>query len=164
MEQKKRPLSVTLFAIGLIILSLVPIKILFTPGYLEYYMLLFRPLPRETILLRYLVTRIHWIIPICLGLGLLARKEFFRKATLLFAVFTLLASYWETPLLTIDNNIQIMLAVMRVMPASYGIDMLPAAKAAAVTSFIAVHAARVVFSVWILRALTRPPVKEWFKA
>ncbi len=63
----------------------------------EHYRYLFQQYTESSIQFRFLASWLARIIGLSIGIGLLCRKEVFRKAALVFATGTMVVAYWKHP-------------------------------------------------------------------
>jgi len=157
---KKRPIGVIVFSVLLIYSSLSQLE-QFTS--LNQYHLVFQPLPENIIRLRFFVSIVIRVIGLISGIGLLFRRDFFRKLAIFSASFTLLTIYWKHPFFVVDKYSKII--AFSIARHSMGEQMvLPHTNIYTTTlALILLYSIDIIFSGCLIFYLTRRKVKTWFK-
>ena len=129
----------------------------------EYYQFMFQYLPEKVILYRYVLSVLLRIAVIFAAFGLLFYKEFYRKLAIGLVVLNLVTLYWKHPY-RVFFNIAVWTESGSPMPfpATTGHEALLYPYFPAI-SMIVFSLIDVVFSVFVLRVLTRPKIKSFFK-
>jgi len=125
----------------------------------EYYKFIFQQLPERNIIFRYVFSLLMRSFGIVLGLGIILRKNFFRKAAIFFCWFTILTVLWRSPFY-VFNNIAIateydVTNVMGNYPLKYPWHPW--------FSMIFFYSIDIIFSFIVIYFLNRPQVKDQFK-
>lgn len=69
----------------------------------DRYLFLFQHLPKQTILFRYCYSIFLRLLLIVVGIGIVFRKDIFRKAIVLIACFAILTVYWKHPVIVFES-------------------------------------------------------------
>jgi small-conductance mechanosensitive channel len=96
--KKKFAIGVTLFGLYFIADSFFQLYMkFFSPNYYLWYSSIFQPLPEKIIFLRYVFSIIFRVIELAFGLGILCRKDLFRKLAIFMSWFAIAVIYWKHP-------------------------------------------------------------------
>jgi len=113
--KRKRPLGVTILAILLMAGS---IHKLFGFTNYPYYKIMFQHLPGNLIFIRYMGSILLRLIGIAVGIGLLLMKNFYRKAVIILAIFTILTIPLKHQMATFENIAQFLEQQVQQSPPS----------------------------------------------
>ena len=161
--KKERPRGVTIFGILLIATSLMQITEWLMPRYFNYYKEIFQPLPEHMIRLRYFISAIRRLSGSVVGIGILCRKDIFRKILLLIAAFTIFTLYWKHPFFAVQNHARNVTSHLSKMMGDCEYITPSTVRLVAIVSLVGLYAMDMAFSVALIYYFTRPRVREWFK-
>lgn len=122
------------------------------------YYIKFDPLAPEIIFARYLVSWLIRIILFIAGIGIIFRKEIFRRVLIGLAFFNLLTVPWKHPLIAVKKYI-----LFKIDTGVLAADLLPALDRIA-WLYVGVYATLdIVVAAFFIYLLTRPGMKGQFK-
>lgn len=116
------------------------------------------PLPEKLILIRYLFSIALRIFLLLAGIGVLFRKEFFRKCVIFGGLFTIITVYWKHPVI-VFKNILIWRIEQGIVPAS----MMSRINELAWKSATICYLIDIIVVLVLVYLFTRPKIKEKFK-
>jgi len=118
----------------------------------------FSPLSEELILVRYIFSITLRIFLFIAGVGVLFRRDIFRKSILFICLFTICTVYWKHPFLCFKNSF-----MFNINQGVVPVDLMP--KINLITWFCVVtsYIMDIVISVFLIYLFTRPKIKEQFK-
>jgi len=153
--ENKRPKGVIIFGILILLGAALQIKGLSIAS----YNFLFGPLPKTIIIFRFVITVMMLILGIVTAIGIILRKEIFRKLVLLIGYYILYNYLIEGPLIVYRNlpkyiNQIIVAAGAPLEPRVYIILWTPI-----IVSFLI----EFVFGLSLVYYFSRPKIKEKFK-
>lgn len=158
----KRPLGVTVIAVGLIITSLLQITACLD---FKNYWYLLQDWPGEFLPVRYFLSWTARLLAITAAIGLLRGKEWGRKIICMIMWFTIFMVYWKHPypgfllqMRRFDNILDGYVGVSLETLTGQSLATL------ALMSSIIICIQEVLLSSAILYYLTRPKVKVYFRA
>jgi len=162
--KKKIAIGIMLFGLYFIADSLIQFYVkMFKPGYYSWYSSIFWPLPEHIIFIRYLLSIIFRIFKLISGIGILLRKEIFRKLTLLMSWFTIIIVYWKHPFNAVLRHAD---TVTKTIYQANGFNALtfpPPTRLIAGISLGCLYAFDIGVSVLAIYYFTRPYIREQFK-
>ncbi|MDD5568155.1 MAG: hypothetical protein PHY88_03000 [Candidatus Omnitrophica bacterium] len=143
--------------IALCVILIIAYSFLSLPGSFDSYYVRFRPSPKSLIFIRYLFSLGIRAALFISGIGILFRKDIFRKIAIFVGLFTIATIYWKHPVEVYRKILwwQIRQGVLSV-EAIPRIDML--AWFCAVTSYLV----DIIVSLCLVYYLTRPKVRKLF--
>ncbi len=143
--------------ISAILIILYSLHGLPTVGFDIYYSK-FYPLPEKVILARYIYSIALRIALITCSLGILLRKDIFRKVLLLISFFTIATVYWKHP---VDCFKRVLLWKIEqgILPA----EALSTIDMASRISALLCSVVDIVFALCLIYYFTRPKVKKQFR-
>ena len=150
-----RPIIITLLGLTLIFLGL---KFLIKETNFSYYSSLFSHLPDKIIVIRFCFSILLRIFLIITGIGIILRKDFFRKAFIIYGFFTMLTIYWKHPKSTFEK-VYLSMIEDGTLDASF-IESLPVF---AQTSVVLNYIFDICLCGFFMLFLLRPGVKRLFK-
>ncbi len=156
---KNRSVGITVFSIFIVISSLLFFLLAF---HISNYKYLYKPLPEIIIQIRYFVGQTMAAVGFISGIGLFARKDFFRKAVLANSFYTLYRYIIEGPFFIFKNTIlhtQQLLSISE-SPTAY-LNHEGIRQGALVTIFVWIIDFS--FAICVIYFFTRLKVKEQFK-
>lgn len=160
---KKIPFGIKLFGVLLILSSLIQM-----PGFIDYGRYRhgwFRQLPEGLILLRFLVSWLIRLAGLACGIGILKRKEFFRKAALGLFFFTIITINLKHPYFVFANIFKDATKSISDNPAiSYSVKTRSIELLTSLMPITAVimYVGDILFALCIIYYFTRPKVKQYF--
>ncbi|KPK98517.1 MAG: hypothetical protein AMJ95_03925 [Omnitrophica WOR_2 bacterium SM23_72] len=160
---KKVPKGIVVFGTMLILGSLYETTALFSPRFFTYYKSLFPELPASLLGVRLFLSLVRRPLGLLLGLGLLGRKEFWRKITILWGYFIIATLYWRHPLTAIQIHTRFVLNTLvqstgsEVWTQGYMVDLVP------IGSLIFLFLGDIIFWSALIYYLLRPTTKAWFQ-
>jgi SAM-dependent methyltransferase len=132
----------------------------------EHYSYLFSPLPSRIIFLRFGLSWALRLTGLLSGIGILFRKDGFRKLALGLFVFTLFTVPWKHPVFGFRHHAAYLDQLLKdqgAYPLKMAGVVIPSFSSLAPVSARAAQAAEVLFALAFLYYFTRPKVKAWFK-
>lgn len=135
----------------------------------NHYKFLFQQFPERAIFIRYLFSIISRIAAIACGVGILSRREFFRKFIVILSLFTILTIYWRHPIAAFQNAYE---KAMQQRMADSGVSIkggvyytaTPANRLPVIVALAAAYAVDLAFAGFLIYFFTRKKVKEEFYA
>ena len=116
------------------------------------------PLPERLILFRYFFSIALRIFLLVAGIGVLFRKEFFRKCFIFAGFFTIITVYWKHPVI-VFKRVLILRIEQGIVPAS----MMPRIDVLAWKSAVICYLIDIIIVLVLIYLLSRPKIKEQFK-
>ena len=158
--KEKRPLGVIIFAILLILSTLI-----WSMAYLnyDYYRSTFQFLPEASIRIRYFISIINRFLVLVSAVGILFLKDIFRKIGLLLCFLTVCVMPWKHPFFTLKDLAE--KATQQVLSTMPPIDTLTrelVLKISLWSSVAVVYIIDIGFAVAFIYYFTRPRVKALF--
>jgi hypothetical protein len=161
---KKLPAGLLLFSLYFIVFALFQIGIkLLRPGYYDWYSWFYQAMPGHLIFLRYVFSISFRVAQLIVGIGILFRKEIFRKLVLCWSWIAVAAVYWKHPFDPIYRTCEPVVRDMCRTPGFHGLDVPLITKIAAWGSLVCVYAFDIGFSALMIYYFTRPGIKDQFK-
>jgi len=156
--KKKKLWGINIFGILLIFSSLFQMTGL---GFARYKYL-FDYMSAEIVLFRYFISWMLRILGIASAIGILRRKDIFRKIALGIFIFTILTVYWKHPHIGFERHTQ----YLDQMAIETGISELRTRSFSSLTSYAVIGARFLdaLFAACFIYYFTRPKVKAQFKA
>ena len=159
--QGKGPLGITIFGSILIITSLLQLS---TLSHLEYYQWLFSVLPEGTLRLRYFISVALRVLGFASGIGILLRKDLFRKIAIGLSVFTTATIYWKHPMYGISKLARVVVEMLSRFNYRYtDLNQPFLIEVIEWGSLIALYAIDLGFAIWLIYYFTRPKIVAHFK-
>ena len=125
----------------------------------NWYFYIFNYLPKWMILLRYEFSLAQRMVCIVVGMGILSRNDFFRKAALAFSYFTLATLYWKHSYQAFKNHAEYLTQNAAWLKAGIsGLDF----SSFALAAWIGQCVLDIMFWGFIIYFFTRPSVKAQF--
>ena len=124
----------------------------------ESYAVKFRPLAEEIILARYVFSIIFRVAIFVIGIGILFRKEIFRKSIIGFSLFTIATVYWKHPVSVFKRVL-----MWNIQQGAVSADMLPRIDILAWESAVFCYTVDIVIASVLIYLFTRPHISEQFK-
>ncbi|MFA5276512.1 MAG: hypothetical protein WC417_06450 [Candidatus Omnitrophota bacterium] len=115
------------------------------------------PLPERLILARYIFSIALRIFLFITGIGVLFRKEIFRKCIIFASFFTIITVYWKHPVI-VYKRILMLRIEQGVVPAS----MIPKIDMLAWKSALICYTVDIIIALVLIYLFTRPKIKERF--
>jgi hypothetical protein len=145
---------------GLIIFSILIILYALhgmPPFSFSSYYVKFRPEPEKIIFIRYIFSLAIRAALLVSGVGILFRKDIFRKVILGVSFFTLATIYWKHPAICF-KRVLLWKVAQGILPA----EVIPKADMLARMSSIICSSVDIVFALCLIYYFTRPKVKQQF--
>jgi len=124
----------------------------------DSYAFKFRPLPENLIFFRYLFSIALRIFLFVTGIGVLFRKEIFRKCVIFAGFFTVITVYWKHPV-SVFKSVLLWRIEQGVVPAS----MMPKIDELAWKSALICYLIDIIIAFVLIYLFTRPKIKEQFR-
>lgn len=121
------------------------------------YAIKFRPLPEKLILARYIFSLALRIFLLIAGVGILFRKEIFRKSILFVSIFTICTIYWKHPFLCFKNGL-----IFNIRKGVISADLIPKINMIAWCTTVACYLIDIIIASFLIYLFTRPKIKEQF--
>lgn len=155
----RKPIAIIIFGILLILGALYQVQGL----NLDAYRLFFQPLPEQLIISRYFISIAMLVLGFITGIGVMFRKNIFRKSAIFIGCFILYTYVIELPLLVFKNISQYVdqqvVAILSTTP-----NITEAQASWSLWSVIVVSfAVEIIFSICLIFVFTRPKIKGQFK-
>ena len=163
MKNKKLPLRTMIFGLFFILLFFFFFKNLFNQTYFNTYKMIFQPLPEGSIRRRYDFSIFLYITFAIAWLGILCRKEFFRKVTIVLSSLALLTLFWQYPIFVMQDNIQRIVKPVFQRMISCSLTTFQGIRFVAIAAIVLIYLLNIVFFGGILYYLNHPSFKKWFK-
>ena len=145
----------------IIILSIIVILYSFQgmPSFDFYsYAVKFSPLPEKFILARYVLSIGIRIFLLIAGIGILFRKDIFRKSVLFISLFTICTVYWKHPFLCFKNSL-----MLNIKQGMLSVDLLPKIDTMAWICLAVCYLIDIIIATFLIYLFTRPKIKEQFR-
>ena len=159
----KRPLGVSIFGILLVITSLLQLRTVMVYGQFGYYKQLFAPMSEQVLLVRYIVSMGLRILGLVAGIGVLSRREVFRKIILFNAYFTIFTIYWKHPFFAVKKHAQVVADIVSKRMDVCEVVFPQSVHMIALAAFVFLNGIDLAFSACLIYYFTRPAVRVWFK-
>lgn len=124
----------------------------------DSYALEFRPLPEKLILLRYAFSIALRIFLFITGIGILFRREIFRKCIIFASFFTIITVYWKHPVVVFKRVL-----IWRIAQGVVPVSMIPKINILAWKSAAICYSIDIIIALVLIYLFTRPKIKEQFK-
>ncbi|MDD5097122.1 MAG: hypothetical protein PHU59_01330 [Candidatus Omnitrophica bacterium] len=124
----------------------------------SYYASKFAPLPEKFIFTRFVFSITLRIFLLISGIGILLRKEIFRKSVLLVSFFTICTIYWKHPVLCYKNSF-----MYNVKQGWISADLIPKIDLISWFCVAASYLIDISISAFLIYLLSRPKIKAQFK-
>ena len=124
----------------------------------DSYAIKFYPLPEKLILLRHVFSIALRIFIFITGLGILLRKDIFRKSVLFVSLFTICTVYWKHPFLCFKNSL-----MFNIRQGVLSVDLMPKIDFLAWICVVTCYLMDIIISIFLIYLFTRPKIKEQFK-
>ena len=161
--KKKFAIGVTLFGVYFIIDAFSELySKLFSPGYYSWYSLIFQPLPEKVIYLRYILSIIFRMIELAVGLGIILRKDTFRKLAVFMSWFIIAIVYWKHPFSALTKHVKIVVDNIY-SGAGYQLSAPLNIESISWVSLGFIYAIDIGIASLAIYYFTRPHIKEEFK-
>lgn len=126
---------------------------------------MFQYLPDRIIIVRYFVSIGLRIVGLIAGIGILFRKNLFRRLALALSFFTILTIYWKHPIncfrIIFDRIGQQILATSAI--ADQALTVIKLLQSVMWVTLVIVYIIDLGFSICLIYYFTRPKVKEQFR-
>ncbi|MDD2679651.1 MAG: hypothetical protein PHO03_02450 [Candidatus Omnitrophica bacterium] len=153
MVREKIPKGIIVFSILIILYSLHGLPTVdFNTYYAKFY-----PSPEKIILARYIFSIALRIVLLVSGIGILLRRDIFRKIILLISFFTIATVYWKHPV-SVFKKVLIWKVAQGILP----VDVIPKIDMLAWSSAIICYVIDIGFALCLLCYFTRPKIKKQF--
>jgi len=132
----------------------------------EHYSYLFYPLPQNIIFLRFFVSWSLRLIGLISGIGILFRKDGFRKSALCIFIFTIFTVSWKHPFSGFQRHAVYLDQLFKdrgLYPFRIAGVEIPSFSSLAPVSAMAAQAAEVLFALAFIYYFSRPKVKARFR-
>lgn len=123
-----------------------------------WYAVKFYPLSERLILARYVFSITLRIFLFIAGVGILFRKDIFRKIIVLISLFTICTVYWKHPFICFKNSFMFNIR-QSIIPA----DLLPKIDMIAWFCVITSYIMDIIVASFFIYLFTRSKIKEQFK-
>ena len=123
----------------------------------SFYAMKFYPLPEKWILARYggsIALRVFLFIA---GIGILFRKDIFRKIIVGICLWTIFTVYWKHPLGSFKNSL-----MFNIRHGIIPVDLMPKIDMMAWTCLCLAYTIDITISLFFIYLFTRPKIKEQF--
>lgn len=162
--KKKYPIGIILFSIYFVVDSLIQLYAkLIISNYYSWYSFILQPSPEHIIFQRYLLSIVFRIFKLIVGIGILLRREIFRKLALFMSWFIIIIVYWKHPFEALLKHTQIVINTVYRTTGIYGLTLAPFTRLIAWISLVCVYALDIGVSVLTIYYFTRPYIREQFK-
>ena len=121
------------------------------------YYIKFRPSPEKIIFIRYIFSIAVRVVLLVSSVGILLRKDIFRKIILFISFFTIATIYWKHPVICFKRVLMWKIA-QGILP----VDVLPKIDMVAWISAIICAIVDIGFALCAIYYFTRPKVKKQF--
>lgn len=135
---------------------------LLMPYYYAWYKELFQPAPEYIVLPRYILSILYRIFELFLGVGILSRKEVFRKLALWMGYVTIAIVYWRHPFEALVKNARPHALHAYHACGHFGLTLAWLTQLIAWSTLVFCYALDIGVSVLVIYYFTRPRVKAWF--
>lgn len=158
---QKRPFGVVLFGLGLIVTSLLQSTALVDR---HRYWYLFSDLPTSAITIRYALSWIARIVGLASGVGILLRRELFRRVTIALAALTIMTVYWKHSYEGFLRHVQDLQQRSPAVAHIFQILQQGGVEVSEVTriAVIVIRLQEIALALLLIWYFTRPRVKDWF--
>lgn len=157
---KRFSVGITIFASVFIITSLAQIIKLLD---VDNYAWLFQALPEKIFLFRYLVSWSLRMLGLACGIGIIFRKNLFRKIALILCSFTVVTIYWKHPFLEVSKHAAKIIDEVYAISGVSGLLEPSLIKLVVIASFIGLNVIDFGFALCILYYFTRADIKAQFE-
>ena len=146
--------GIIIFSILIIIYSIHGLPIVnFKTYYSKFY-----PSPERVILVRYILSIALRVVLIISSLGILLRKEIFRKIILFLSLFTIATIYWKHPVVCFERVL-----LWKVSQGILPVDVLTRIDMLSRISAMICAIMDIGFALCLIYYFTRPQVKKQFR-
>jgi hypothetical protein len=122
------------------------------------YAIKFQPISEKLIFGRYLLSLALRTILFTAGIGILFRKDIFRKSIIFISLFTICTIYWKHPLLCFKNSL-----MFDINHGVLSVSLLPKIDMIAWICVVICYMMDISIAVFLIYLFTRPKIKEQFK-
>lgn len=159
----KKPLGIVILGSALVVTYSFMFAEFVSPGGYEAYSAVFRPMPQGLILLRYCFSIILRIAGVACGIGIILRKEMFRRLAVGLGVFNIVTIFLKHPQ---DHVGKMMAGFSRASSEVSGLAAVGqpwAVRQEALFAVASLYFIDIVFAACIVVYLSAPQTRAWFQ-
>jgi hypothetical protein len=122
------------------------------------YAIKFNPLPEKLIFGRYLLSIAIRIFLLIAGIGVLFRKDIFRKSVIFICLFTIGTIYWKHPFICFKNSL-----MFDINHGLLSVNLIPKIDMIAWICVVICYMIDISIAIFLIYLFTRPKIKGQFK-